>query len=126
LECLKTILGNKERAKMGIENLSKGVVVTLAVEPEIIVRELKNINEMVSNGEGCDVVIDFSNVEVLTSSGISNLMILRGLLHERERQLILCNVSPSTMSIFTIAGLERVFEFVDDKQTALAATQRTG
>ena len=110
---------------MGIENLSKGIVVTLPVESEIIVRELKNVNQMVSSGDGCDVVIDFSNVEILNSSSISNLMILRELLHERGRQLILCNVSPSIMSVFTVAGLDKLFEFVDDKQTALAATEHT-
>jgi len=110
---------------MGIENLSKGVVVTLPVESEVVVRELKNVNQMVSSGDGCDVVIDFSNVEILNSSSISNLMILRELLHECGHQLILCSVSPSIMSVFTVAGLDGVFEFVDDKQTALAATQHT-
>jgi anti-anti-sigma factor len=110
---------------MGIENLSKGIVVTLPVESQVIVRELKNVNQMVSSGDGRDVVIDFSNVEILNSSSISNLMILRELLHERGRQLILCSVSPSIMSVFTVADLDKVFEFVDDKQTALAATQHT-
>ena len=110
---------------MAIENLSKGIVVTLPVESWVIVRELKNVNEMVSNREGCDVVIDFSNVKILNSSSISNLMILRELLHGRGRQLILCSVSPSIMSVFTVAGLDKVFEFVDDKQTALAATQHS-
>ena len=109
---------------MAIENHSEGVVVvTLPVEPEIIVRELKIVNERVSSGDDCDVVIDFSNVEIFTSTGISNLMILQGLLRERGHQLILCNVPPLTMNIFRVADLDKVFEFVDDKQTALAATQ---
>jgi anti-anti-sigma factor len=111
---------------MGIENLSEGVVVvTLPVESQIIVRELKIVNEMVSNRDDCDVVIDFSNVEILTSSGISNLMILRELLRESGRQLILCSVSSATMGIFTVAGLEEVFEFADDKPAALESVQRT-
>jgi anti-anti-sigma regulatory factor len=50
-------------------------------------------------------------------------MLLRELLHERGYQLILCSVSPSIMSVFTVAGLDKIFEFVDDKQTALAATE---
>ncbi|MHC4571665.1 MAG: STAS domain-containing protein [Planctomycetota bacterium] len=111
---------------MGIENLSEGVVVvTLPVESQIIVRELKLVNEMVSNRDDCDVVIDFSNVEVLTSSGISNLMILRELLRESGRQLILCSVSTATMGIFTVAGLEEVFEFADDRPAALKSVQCT-
>ena len=111
---------------MAIQNLSEDVaLVTLPVEPQIIIRELKLVNEIVSNKGGCDVVIDFSNVEMLPSSGISNLMILRGLLREQGRQLTLCSVSPTVKDIFTIAGIDEVFEFVDDKHAALASIQHT-
>ena len=111
---------------MAIQNLSEDfILVALPVEPQIIIRELKLVNEIVSNKGGCDVVIDFSNVEMLTSSGISNLMILRGLLREQGRQLTLCGASPTVKGIFMIAGIDKVFEFVDDKHAALASIQHT-
>ena len=109
---------------MGIENLSDDIIlVALPVETQVIIRELKIVNEIISEKGACDVVIDFSNVDVVTSSGISNLMIMRELLREHNRQLILCSVSASTMGVFTIAGLEEVFEFADDKNAALEAIQ---
>jgi anti-anti-sigma regulatory factor len=44
-------------------------------------------------------------------------------LQEHERQLILCNVAIMTKYIFTVAGLDEVFDFVDDHFAALAAVQ---
>jgi len=112
---------------MGIQNLSEDVLVVElpSKEPEIA-EELKTANETVSNERNCDVIIDFSGVEIITSSSLSNLLILRNLLSEHERRLILCNVAVVTKCIFTVAGLNDVFEFVNDQSTALAAVQHAG
>jgi len=48
---------------------------------------------------------------------------LLNLLQERGSQLILCNVAIVTKYIFTVAGLDKVFDFVDDHLAALAAVQ---
>jgi anti-anti-sigma regulatory factor len=110
---------------MGIENIGEDVIlVTLPAEPRIT-DELKHINEIVSKRNDCDVIIDFSNVEIITSFSISNLMILRSLLHEPEHQLIFCKVSVPTKCIFTVAGLDTIFKFAEDKDAALAAVQHT-
>jgi anti-anti-sigma factor len=110
---------------MGIENVGEGIIlVTLPAEPRIT-EELKNINEIVSSKNDRDVIIDFSNVEIITSFSISNLMILRTLLREHGHQLVLCNVKVPTKCIFTVAGLDGVFEFAEDKEAALVAAQNT-
>jgi anti-anti-sigma factor len=109
---------------MGIQNLSEDVVlVELPFKEPQIADELKAVNEIASNKPDLDIIIDFSKVEIVTSSSIGNLIILRNLLHERGRQLMLCNVAPMTKCIFVVAGLKDIFEFVDDKSTALAAVQ---
>jgi anti-anti-sigma regulatory factor len=109
---------------MGIQNFSEDVLfVDLPSEEPRIGDELKHLNEIVSVRSACDVVIDFFRVEVITSSSISNLMILRNLLQKRERQLILCNVTIVTRYIFTVAGLDKVFEFVDDRFSAFTAVR---
>ena len=108
---------------MGIQNLlSEDVlVVELPSKEPKIANELKTVNETVSNKPDCDVIIDFSGVEIITSSSISNLLILCNLMSEHGRQLILCNVAVVTKCIFTVAGLNEVFDFVNDQSTALAA-----
>lgn len=107
---------------MGIQNLSEDILlVDLPLKEPQIANELKSVNETVSNNGNCNVIIDFSGVEIITSSSISNLIILLKLLQERGRQLILCNVAVVTKCIFTVAGLDKVFDFADDRSAALAA-----
>ncbi len=109
---------------MGIQNLSEDVIIVeLPSEGSEIADELKAVNEIVSDRCDCDVIVDFSRVEIITSSNISNLLILRSLLQDCGHQLILCNVATMTKCIFVVAGLNEIFIFVDDKSTALEAVQ---
>ncbi len=111
---------------MVIQNFSEDILVVdlPSTEPQLG-NELKHLNETISTNNDCDVVIDFFRVEIVNSSDISNLLTLRALLHEHGHQLILCNVSVLTKGIFTVAGLDAVFEFAEDKNAALAAIQHT-
>lgn len=110
---------------MGIKNLSKDILlVVLPSKSPRIAQELKAVNEAVSKKKGNhDVVIDFSRVEIINSSNISNLLILHNLLQNSGHRLILCNVATVTKCIFVVAGLDVVFEFVDDKPAALVTVQ---
>jgi len=109
---------------MAIQKFSENVLlVDLPFKEPQIGEELKSINEIVGNRDDCDVIVDFFRVEIITSSSLSNLIILRRLLREHGRELILCNVAIVTKYIFTVAGLDKVFDFVDDKFAALAAVE---
>ncbi len=111
---------------MTIQNFSKNVLfVDLPSNVSQIGDELKNLNETVSTKTDRDVVIDFFRVEVLNSSSIGNLMILQKLLQEHNHHLVLCNVSTMTKYIFTVAGLDKVFDFVDDRLSAMSAAKGT-
>ena len=100
----------------------KVLFAVLPKEPQLN-KELEAINETVSNNGNFDVVIDFTRVEILTSSSISNLVILRNLLHERGHQLILCNVALPTRGLLNVVGLDSFFNLVEDKFAALARLQ---
>jgi anti-anti-sigma factor len=110
---------------MGIKNLSKDVLlVQLPSKSPRIANELKVVNETVSKKKGkSDVIIDFSGVEIINSANISNLLILHNLLQNSGHQLFLCNVATVTKCIFVVAGLNELFNFVDDISTALDAVQ---
>lgn len=111
---------------MGIQTFSEDILlIDLPFKEPQIGDELKSLNEIIGAGGDCDVIVDFSKVEIITSSNISNLLALRALLREHGRQLILCSVSAPTKGIFTVAGLDAVFEFARDKYDALAIMQRT-
>ncbi len=109
---------------MGIQNLSEDVFyVTLPKHPHLST-ELDRISDIAGNSSGCDVVVDFSKVEMLTSGSVCNLMILREQLSTMERHLILCSLSAQIKKIFTLTGLEDSFEFAEDKFCALESMKR--
>jgi hypothetical protein len=86
---------------MGIGQLAKGVlIVALPPEPRLG-EELGAVNEIVFENPACDVIINFSRVEVLASSSVANLL--------------------ATRCIFVRLALDGLFCFADDKFAALAA-----
>ncbi len=85
--------------------------------------ELKTVTEILRERTENDLVIDFSKVEIITSSNLAKLLKLRKLLVESGRKMVLCGVSVRTKAIFLVTGLESVFEFVDDQFVALAGLQ---
>ncbi len=108
---------------MGIQNWSEDVIlVDLPTEPEMG-EELVNVISMVRDRGDCDVVIDFSQVDIVTSSSLSKMLKLRKLLTDCGHKLVFCSVAPATKGVFTVTGLDGVFEFADDKFVALASLQ---
>jgi anti-anti-sigma regulatory factor len=108
---------------MGIQDWSESVIlVDLPAEPQMS-DELKTITEMVRDRGDCDVVVDFSAVDIVTSTSLSKFLKLRKLLADCGHRLIFCNVAIATKGIFTVTGIDGIFEFVDDKFVALASLQ---
>jgi len=109
---------------MGIQNWSDEIVlVKLAKEPEMG-NELLTTIDMVKQKGSCGVVVDFSDIDIMSSSSIAKLLKLRKTLVDCDGGgLIICGVSPNTMQIFSITGLEKVFKFADDQFVALASLQ---
>jgi anti-anti-sigma factor len=110
---------------MGIQNWSEDIVlVDLPPEPQTA-DELKCVTEIVRDRGDCDIVMDFSSVDIVTSSSLSGLLRLRKLMVDCGHKLVFCNIAPATKGIFSVTGLEDVFEIVDDKFVALASLQLT-
>ncbi len=108
---------------MGIQDWSDDIIlVDLPAEPQIG-DELKTLTEIVRDRGDCDVVLDFSSVDIVTSSSLSALLKLRKLLNDCGHSFVFCNVAAATKSIFTVTGIDGVFEFADDKFVALTGLQ---
>ncbi|MHC4290638.1 MAG: STAS domain-containing protein [Planctomycetota bacterium] len=108
---------------MGIQNWSENVVlVNLAKEPDMG-EELQTVIDVVSENISQDVVVDFADTDIITSSSIAKLLKLRKVLHDNNQTLVLSSVRPKTRSIFDVTGLDNVFDFMDDSFIALASLQ---
>jgi anti-anti-sigma factor len=108
---------------MGIQNWSENIVlVDLPAEPQLG-DELKAVADIIKDSGDCDVVMDFSAIDIISSSSLSKLLKMRKQLTDSGHQFIFCNVAPATKGIFAVTGLEGIFKVVDDKFVALAGLQ---
>jgi anti-anti-sigma factor len=108
---------------MGIQNWSENIVlVDLPTEP-LMGDELKTIADIIKDRGDCDVVVDFSAIDIITSSSLSKFLKLRKMLMDCDHRLIFCSVAPATKGIFAVTGLDGIFKVVDDKFVALAGLQ---
>lgn len=111
---------------MGIQNWSEDIIlVDLPAEPELG-DALKNATTMVRDRRDCDVVVDFSQVDIVASSSLSKLLKLRKCLGDSGRGLVLCGLAPATKGIFTVTGLDGLFEIADNKFLAMTGLQMVG
>jgi len=110
---------------MGIQDWSENIVlVNIAPEPDMC-DEIKAVTDIVRQRKNCSVVIDFSDADIITSSSLAQLLRLQKILDDNNQQFVLCGTSPKTRGIFAVTGLDKVFEFVEDRFVALAGLQLT-
>lgn len=108
---------------MGIQDWSENVLlVTVTPEPDMC-DELKMVTDIVRQKKKSSVVMDFSDVDIVTSSSLAQMLRLQKTLDDLDLQCIVCGMSKRTKSIFEVTGLDKVFEFVEDKFTALTGLQ---
>ena len=81
--------------------------------------ELKVYIEGIS-GEVDSVVINFSDITYLNSSGLRELIQLFKVLKEKDKSLIFSNVSDDIYKIFVNTNLKRLFNIVCDDEEAKA------
>jgi anti-anti-sigma factor len=108
---------------MSIQNWSKDMIVVNLPPSSQDHRELETAIAMAREKGDFNLVVDFSSVDVVGSRMFAALLELRQLLQESGHKLVLCGLSPATKGVFSIARLDDVFEFVQDRFAALADHQ---
>jgi anti-anti-sigma regulatory factor len=111
---------------MSIQRWSQDVILVELPEDLKKQKELQALPRMLRRGEVCDVVVDFSHVDVVGIACLAGLVELQRLLHDAGHKLTLCSVAPATKGIFTVAQVDDLFEFTEDRFTALASPQLVG
>ena len=65
------------------------------------------------------LVLDFSNVRMLSSSALGTLITLRKKAQDIKGRIVLCGLRPEIRKVFKITSLEKLFEFQDTEEKAL-------
>jgi len=103
---------------MGIQTFSEDILLINLPEQPQHGEEIDIVNKLLSDSVDFDVMVNFSDVEMLTSGSICGLMILSKLLQGAGRKLVLYNLSPAIKQIFERTGLITVFELADNELDA--------
>ncbi|REJ94481.1 MAG: anti-sigma factor antagonist [Planctomycetota bacterium] len=65
------------------------------------------------------IVLDFSNVEYLSSAALGKLITLNNKMKKAKGKLRLCGIRPDIYEVFAITKLNTVFDIYDDRDQAL-------
>jgi anti-sigma B factor antagonist len=92
-------------------------VIKLGESAEFLAQTLERT---LAEDEG-DVLIDFSRINQIDSTGIGELVGYLGRFRDRQRQLVLINPSDRIRSLLHVARLDDLFPTYDTLEAALAA-----
>jgi anti-sigma B factor antagonist len=67
------------------------------------------------------VLLNFGNVEYLSSAALAKLITLNKKLQAVSGRLVLCNIDPQIREVFEITKLNKIFTIHDEEQSALQA-----
>lgn len=65
------------------------------------------------------ILIDFANVEHLSSAALGMLINANNRLRQRNGELRLCNIKPTILEVFAITRLNKLFHILSTRQEAL-------
>lgn len=107
----------------------RGITVVAFVERKILeavhILELGEELSRLVEKDGCrDLLLDFSNVEFLSSAALNKLIILDKKVKIKSGQLKLCCMMPEIREVFVITRLNQLFDIVDTREMALDGFQR--
>ena len=66
------------------------------------------------------LLLNFSNVEFLSSAALNKLIILNKKVKTHQGKLKLCSLRPEILEVFAITRLNQLFDIADDEADALA------
>jgi anti-sigma B factor antagonist len=110
-----------------IKSVSEGTVRTVFFTSARILDELtiRGIGEelfaVLEKSEERHVLLDFGNVQFMSSSALGMLIRFSKRCKEFKAKLKLCSISPQIFQVFKITGLDKVFEIHKDHQEAVTA-----
>src|SRR4051794_19423243 len=67
------------------------------------------------------LLLNFSNVEYMSSAALGKLINLHKKLHGLQGKLAMCNVIPQIFEVFAITKLDKIFKIFPTEEAAMAA-----
>ncbi len=90
------------------------------IDPEAIQQLGQELFDLVEKDNHKKLVVNFSNVEFLSSAALGKLITFEKLAKRHDANLILTNIAPEIFQVFAITNLDKLFLIKDTEADALA------
>jgi len=90
------------------------------IDPEAIQELGQELFDLVEKEDRKKIVLNFSNVEFLSSAALGKLITFEKKSKRHDAELILTNISPEIFQVFAITNLDKLFQIKDSEADALA------
>lgn len=114
-----------KRQRLEVEDIGEVTVVNFTDKKILDEQNIQTIGEqlfrLVDELGRTKLLLNFGNVEYLSSAALGKLITLNRKVKNVSGQLILCNISPQIYEVFEITKLNKVFNIQKEEQSALQA-----
>jgi anti-sigma B factor antagonist len=111
------------RRRLEVEDIGDVTVVNFVDRKILDEQNIQIIGEqlfsLVEDSGRRKVLLNFSNVEYLSSAALAKLITLNKKLQQVNGRLVLCNIDPQIYEVFEITKLNKLFDIQAEEQTAL-------
>jgi anti-sigma B factor antagonist len=122
---VKRMSTQPRRRRLEVEQIGDVTVVNFVDRKILDEQNIQIIGEQLFSlvdNEGCKkLLLNFGNVEYLSSAALGKLITLNKKVQTAKGKLILCNIDPQIHEVFEITKLDKFFKIMKDEQTALQA-----
>ena len=109
--------------KVNVQYRENAVVITFTDEKILEENEIQSLQEsimgVIEESGKVNLVLDFQNVQFLSSAVLGLLIRISKKVYEYDGQLRLCNISRKIHEIFKITRLTKIFEIYEDVDSAI-------
>lgn len=84
----------------------------------------KELYRLIENDDSRQIVVDMASVKMLSSRTLGVFLSMRQKLDELGGRMVIAGIDPKLYRVFKVTNLDNIFEFYDDKASALEALQK--
>ncbi len=111
------------KPRISVEYAENATIVVLTEKKILEEKDIQALQEsilsVIEQAERINLILDFSNVQSLSSAVLGLLIRISKKVYERDGQLRLCNIDPRIYEIFRITRLTKIFDIYKDREAAL-------
>jgi anti-sigma B factor antagonist len=111
------------KPRISVDYAENATIVTFTDEKILEEKDVQALQESImsvieSASGGIKLILDFSNVQFLSSAVLGLLIRVSKKVYENDGQLKLCSINPKIYKIFKITRLTKIFDIYQDIKSA--------